>query len=306
MRWLLLIFAAMLVPISAIAQIGLSEYGIMSKNFKGKPCQRVRKILKASGQPAIAVLWQSFGHRPGCLKRFWSETSAAGRTHITEIHLTNEVARRHGDKISPNFRRGLSTQEYNQALKNPSLKLQNDIITRVKKILSLIAPYEYTGQWILSTGLEDQLSKKAWSNLYESIRIIWPHRVARSAINNFPPFHPSGVREYHGYKAHPNDANCILNGDGHDLVGALGGGGLSGNGNEPATMQDVKKWGIRGAKKGCILLLWSAKHQGFTGGPIAPNTLDRIFVVDSKDVSMMKMLIDKLEAIYVQVNQNIS
>ncbi len=284
--------------VEAFAQpsVGISAFPIMSKNFQGEICDRFIRLALQSPVPTIAVLHATFGVETECLYEFWERVEKKNKRHITEIHFSNEAGRRAARLDVLDFQRGLDPTEYNQLLERMPRSLKREIRLRVRAIKGMIKPGENSGQFILSTGLEDEYSAKAWDNLYAVIRQNWPHQIVRSRVLNGKAKKnswaaPEGVlEESHGYGRRMDQPNCIGNGDGQD-VNFLPSSGFPSRDTTPANREQVKAWIARGKANNCIMFLWAAKWQGIFGSAPIVKPLSRRFRIDEEDINLLKGLL---------------
>ncbi len=277
---------------SAVELIGLSTFPIKSDNFDEEDCKQVIKMARVADNPAIAILFNTFGSDPACLEKFWNVTEKRGKRHVTEIHFSNEAGRRTGNVDNKDFLRNLDVKQYNKVLREMPDWLQRRIERRVKTINRLIRNQQDKGYFILSTGLEDNYPKQAWYNLYNEIKKHWRYAIARSNVNHDTWVAPDDVwDERHAYFSEPKKANrCIMNGDGQD-IDFLGESGQKTSGYVPATYKQVKKWLNKGVENNCIMFLWTAKWQGILKNKSISKPLDREFYYHSKDVPIVRYLV---------------
>lgn len=283
-------------PLRAEARIGLSAFGIFSENFQGRPCSILLETIRHSDRPAIAALYKTFGTNTACIERFWRKTSEWGKTHVTEIHFSNEAGRRSGLLDKDDFVRSADVETYTSLLEAMPEWLDAAIRERTREIVALIQPGLSNGSFILSTGLEDNFSNLAWDNIYAIIRQEWPYEIVRSPAlsayiveQQFVP--PAGIRmESHGYSRRLDQQGCIGNGDGQDLD-FLQNAGRNFRNAKAATMRSVKNWIRRGVRNDCILFLWAGKWQGFfQDGDRASAPLKREFVMHRNDIPVIREL----------------
>lgn len=277
--------------------IGLSAFGIQSPNFQGAPCNRFREILREANRPAIAMLFDTFGKDNSCLKAFLDESIQAGKKPIVQVHFSNEAGRRNDFLDEFDFQADLNKSEYNKLLEKMSPMTKKIIAQRVQSILKLFEPYEGNVELLLSTGLEDNFSDKAWSNLYQEIRAEWPFEIVRNRVRRSKSWEPpQGVwEEAHRYKAVVREnTKCVLNGDGQDLK-FLPNSGMTFMGLAPSGVQRTLNWIERGVENDCIMFMWAAKWQGYFKGKQVPKPLQRKFKVDAKDVEIMRSFVSGQE-----------
>ncbi|MCB0311207.1 MAG: hypothetical protein KDD42_08225, partial [Bdellovibrionales bacterium] len=273
-------------------RLGVSAFGIQSKHFQGKPCKNLLSIVLDSDRPALAFLYKTFGDDNRCLKQYWDGAKAQAKRHLTEIHFSNESGRRKNFVDKMDFVAEVDTKTYNKLLEQMPEWLEVEIVERVNEIEALIAPYVDDGDFLLSTGLEDNYSPRAWENLYHVISAEWPYAIVRN--RRLPRSNwvaPTGVyEEYHHYnQREPQSPLCVLNGDGQDLDFLSGGANRFGR-HAPASLEDLLDWLEKGREYGCLTFLWAGKWQGFFEGEVVPKPLARKFSVDRSDVRLIRLL----------------
>lgn len=277
---------------------GLSAFPIQSQHFQGVICQRFLRSVGHSPTPAIAILYKTFGTNNNCLKQFWRVSRKKNIPHLTEIHFSNEVGRRNSIHDEYDFLSEYGVSAYNRALEDMPREVEEKIRERVREIVALIEPFKDTGTFILSTGLEDNFSIKAWQNVYRVLSEEWPYEIARSTLPRYLVRQvdqmPAEIYlEYHGYRSkfsYPH--RCIANGDGQD-VNFLEDTGVEFEHAKPASLSQVRRWIDAAAIKGCITFLWAGKWQGIhTDGKLtAP--LKRRFRFDASDMTPIRKLLKK-------------
>ncbi|MCO6430571.1 MAG: hypothetical protein J5J00_06890 [Deltaproteobacteria bacterium] len=278
--------------------LGISAFAIQSNAFQGKVCRNFLRAISHSAKPAIAILYNTFGRNNRCLEKFWDVTAAGGKRHLTQIHFSNEAGRRMENLDRFDLLPEASIEEYNMLLERMPRWLERTLRKRVKSIRKLVERHAGTGNFILSTGLEDNYSSDAWENLYGVLRSEWSGPISRNRVHNKWMrkqvwSRPAGVyNEFHGYKkglpAEPPP--CVANGDGQD-VDFLDGSGVSLGDIQPADWERVAEWRRKAAERGCIVFLWAAKWQGFfSSGPVS-KPLQRKFRFDSSDGEMVRPLL---------------
>jgi len=277
---------------------GLSAFGIQSENFQGVICQRFIRSVNHSPKPAIAILYNTFGNNNNCLKQFWRVSSKKNLPHLTEIHFSNEVGRRNTNHDGLDFLPEYYVSGYNKVLEEMPPHIEEKIRERAREIVALIEPFKNTGTFILSTGLEDNYSIKAWQNIYRILSEEWPYEIARSTLPRYlvrqiDESPAEVILEYHGYRskfAFPH--RCIANGDGQD-VNFLEDTGVEFKHAKPASLSQVRRWYSAAADKGCITFLWTGKWQGITNGAKLGKPLQRRFRFDASDMAPVRKLLRK-------------
>ncbi|HMO02561.1 MAG TPA: hypothetical protein PKD37_03920 [Oligoflexia bacterium] len=287
--------------------VGISAFGIQSENFQGVKCDRLIELATLSKRPAIAILYKTFGANNQCLYKFWNTVTRRKKQHLTEIHFSNEAGRRADRLDALDFMNRLNVSAYNRLLEKMSRKTERAIKSRVREIIQMIGKKYYkTGDFILSTGLEDNFTVKAWTNLYNVIKEVWPAGIVRNMSSakmmrrqmryrSWQP--PSDIYiETHGYNRKLNQNNCIGNGDGQDVNFLENSGavlhGPSAEDAVPATYQQVRSWIRRGRKNNCIMFIWAGKWQGLVKKIKKPSKpLKRQFYFDLSDIPRVAPLL---------------
>lgn len=295
---------AAVLPVSVQAQagaIGLSAFGIQSENFQGVNCQRFLRMVNASPTPAIAILYKTFGTNNRCLKQFWEVSRSRNIPHFTEIHFSNEVGRRNKVHDDHDFLTDLPVKQYNKLLEEMPRWLDSMIRLRIREIVAMIEPYQNTGTFILSTGLEDNYTTAAWLKIYEVMKSEWPYEIARSTLPGMMVRQarqmPAEIyMEYHGYRSKfSQPQRCIANGDGQDLA-FLEDSGVEFRHARPASYSTVRKWAKQAMSRGCLTFIWAGKWQGIYNSGKLTQPLKRTFRFDASDMKPIKRLLQAVTA----------
>jgi hypothetical protein len=218
--------------------------------------------------------------------------------HLTQIHFSNEVGRRNSNHDGLDFLPEYYVSGYNKVLEEMPKFIEEKIRERAREIVALIDPFKNTGSFILSTGLEDNYSIKAWQNIYRILSEEWPYEIARSTLPRYLVRQideiPAEVYvEYHGYRskfAFPH--RCIANGDGQD-VNFLEDTGVEFEHAKPASMSQVRRWYSAASAKDCITFLWTGKWQGIHHGKKLGKPLQRRFRFDASDMAPVRKLLKR-------------
>ena len=142
--------------------IGFSSFAAMNSKY---PCSRFLNISKSYSKPAMTVLLSTFGRNTECIKRFLNQN--INKPHLLQIHLTNETCRRAKgrctrDEIKPLW----GVDKYNQELSRGNKELKKAIQNRVRFVERNIIPLTNSRTTLmLTTGLEDNFSEKAYLNV---------------------------------------------------------------------------------------------------------------------------------------------
>jgi hypothetical protein len=280
--------------------IGISAFGIQSKNFQGKICNTFLKSVMLSPRPATAVLYNTFGTDNRCLVKFWEKSIKDGKSFVTQFHFSNEAGRRVGNMDAMDFHEELDVEDYNQLLEKMPAWFETEIRDRVAEILALTRGYEDDGSFILSAGLEDNYSILAWQNLYRILSSAWPYQISRNTAFTKAmrrqkwEIEDNLVLEYHGYtRKLQTQKLCIANGDGQD-VDFLTNTGLDFRDAKAATKDELMAWLAKSKEKNCITFLWTGKWQGWFNSKEAVPPLQRKFQFHSADLPLLAEILNPL------------
>jgi len=242
---------------------GFSAYAAMSPHF---PCDQFLQIESHAKEPAMAVLWGTFGDDTTCIQRFLAKF--ADRPHALEIHFSDEVCRRNSNCEDGEFFPQFSVAHWSQILASANPYALQAVWDRLSDIRAVVDKYSNSNtQLVLSTGLEDDYSPQAYAILSHVLRAWWPYILIRSP-NHGGAVSPALFKESHGSGARCSGSAQIVNPDGSLLS-------LS---ESRAFMQ---------ANRNCyIALLWNAISQGKTvnNKPVFPRK-SRTFIITAADVA---------------------
>lgn len=196
---------------------GFSTYAAMHPKF---PCERFVKIAKEATFPAMSVLYGTFGRDERCLACFTDVLK--GRHHAVQIHLTNETCRRNGrtclrGEINPE----MSTNRHNRTLERMGKRIERKYRFRLRRIAALAKRIgTVKTDWLISTGLEDEYTKKAYDNILKIVKEEWPYAIVRNPLSDNDPYIGSAhLIELHSSEARFRGMPCIFNQDG--LTGGM-------------------------------------------------------------------------------------
>lgn len=244
---------------------GISAFAAMNPRF---PCEALLATTDFSPRPAISVLYATFGLDHTCLHRFMLRYH--DKPHLVQIHFTNEVCRRNRNCESyDTLRPDLSVKEYNRALEQMDTHTQIAISLRLFFLRSAIeAAVNENTRIILSAGLEDNYSSRAFENLVDLFaRNGWPYEVSRNRHTGGKSFRGAQLQEFHSAKGKPGKMPCIANEDG----------------NYGQTKNDSKKF-LKRYRKCDAVFLWRERHQGRSKGGKRVPPRDREFIYTVQDV----------------------
>lgn len=189
--------------------LGLSAFAAMHPKF---PCDQL--IISTSGipnNPAVSVLWGTFGEDTTCLAN-WIK-SQSYRPHLVQIHFSNEVCRRKKNCREGEFFGSLTTKEYNAFVVKGDQSFKDAVRSRVESIKALFALGNDNTTWVLGMGLEDSYSHLTALKLYDELSLSWDKKVSRNPLYETDWDISKATLELHG--EYPNlTTNCIANLDG--------------------------------------------------------------------------------------------
>lgn len=240
---------------------GFSAYAAGNKRF---PCGRFLEISKHAKQPAMAVLYSTFGRSTKCVRRFMAKFEA--RPHLVEYHLSNETCRRGGRTCyEQEILASLSPRGYSHQLEKMPSSLRVLLEKRVERITHIAEQGNRNTRFVLSLGLEDQYTTKAAAALFDVVKKSWPYEIARNPAASFFVDRNADIIELHSKDSvFSVDKSCIWNQDG--LSGGLGEAG-----------QLFRKY------KSCLArIAWTKEAQGI--GEVFVPPLKRKFVITKRQV----------------------
>ena len=266
LRGLSLLLFLLAVPGGASAEYrGISAFAAMHPRF---PCDALLATTDFAPRPAMSVLYETFGLDHTCLHRFMQRY--ADKPHLVQIHFTNEVCRRNGncsatDTLHPES----SVRGYNRLLEQMNTQTQIQISLRLFFIRSAIdsAVNENT-RIVLSAGLEDNYSSKAFENLIgQFVANGWPYEISRNRHAGGKSFRNAQFQEFHSANGKPGRMACIANEDG----------------NYNQTPKKSRAFLSR-YRKCSAVFLWREAHQGRKKGQPRKPPRDRDFIYTAADV----------------------
>jgi len=274
MRRILLLVGSLLIASTAHANYsGLAAFAAMNPRF---PCDAYLNTVGAARYPAMSVIWDSsFGSDKLCIKRFLDAN--AQRPHMLQIHIWNAVAWRNRSGEPGDFFPTLTSKEVNALLEHGNQIFLQAVADRLVDIQTFIVQHgNENTQVMLSTGLEDNYSAKAYDLLSSFIRPRWNYLMNRNPEGSSRHVGISNFGELHGSRA-----VCR----GRDLVA-----------NEDGATQSLKSSTKWMAKNGSCFarFIWRNAHQGRTksGKAVYPRR-SRHFEITDRDVRELAALLSR-------------
>lgn len=253
---------------------GVSCFAMMAPQF---PFEAFLATSDFAPQPTLAALWGTFGDSTDLsTARFKQFTSRYfNKLHLIEIHPINNTAIRNNKIFEgepfPNF----TIAQLNAALERNDPATLAIVAQRIQEIRAVMEEVRNDKTYlVLTTGLEDDYTTKAFQNIYAEIIKHWPYFVIRSgsAVGNFP-------REAHGQNATAGGSTVFVNEDGY-----------------VSSLSQSKKFVDRNKHAMCTLL-WRPAHQG--RDPVTNNfppgsPRNRTFTWTAEDVLNLGLLLGPL------------
>lgn len=238
---------------------GFSAFAALNDNF---PCATYIETTNLSPYPVMPVLYGTFGTNFACVAEF--ARTNAGRPHVIQLHFSNEACRRNRRCLDGELHKDLSIERYNALIERSAST--NETRERLRdltsKISSLANPYS---RIILTTGLEDNFSEKAFRNMKSFLESSTQYEIVRSPVKI--PASRDYLMEYHGLQ-HVCDRQTIASNDGSNIG-----------------MSEAREFGSHTASC-AIALFWTCGAQGTCGGFTPP--VSRSFNISWEDALAFK------------------
>lgn len=234
----------------------------------------------------MAILWGTFSTKNICTKKYLQRFK--DEPHTLEIHFSNEAGRRNGRLGKGELFPSLTVGQYNKALERKKPFVLKEIRLRAKAIAFFFENYgSPKTRLILSTGLEDNYTRKAFENFVRVIREEIPTSVilTRSPLHSTRFFPGAHFIELHGDTPDfPSGAPCISNLDGTDI--SFGDDRRVLNG--AISISEVHRFLKR--TRSCARLIWWSASQGIERGRfIKPRS--RNFRIHSQNINAVNRLL---------------
>lgn len=271
-RLIISLILCMIGSVSAQAQYtGVSAFAGLNPRF---PCREYLQILNQSPAPAMAVLWDSsFGTDLACVTRFLHEN--AHKDHLIQIHLANNVCWRNRTCEAGDFWSGLDSKMVNYLLENQSQLFLQSIADRLGAIREYMAAHGTARtQTVLSLGLEDNFSPRAYEIISNFVRERWPWILVRNPEGSHRDLGVALFREEHGARARCRGRTAIASEDG-----------------STQSASQSRRWLTRNTH--CFVrFLWRPAHQGRQrSGRFKSGRFNREFEISKKDVEQLGRLL---------------
>lgn len=271
-----------------------------AQGFDKKQCTEALKVFRGVDRPCMAILWKTFD-RPGgnCAQRFLFENR--DKPHTLQIHFDDSTYRRRAEwypgAVAPEYK----THEYNREVRNRDAYVLGEVRARAVEIMDFIENYGFsTTEIILSTGLEDDYTDKAYRILYEEIKkSIAPNilmaRNPNATIERSTDRGDADFIELHGVQPKFREASrgrCITSTDGYGIEFQ----NRNRTGSKPGVLSvpEVHRFIRRSRKSGCRVFLWWPAPQG-RGSAKFTEPSSRDFWIYRQDVSAVNKIIRRFE-----------
>lgn len=252
---------------------GLSAFAAMNPRF---PCDQYLNTVTRAQYPAMSVLWDSsFGTDKLCITRFLE--AHKDRPHMLQIHIWNAVAWRNRSGEPGDFFPSLTVKEVNWLLENQNQIFLQAVADRLLEIQTFVVQYgNWNTQVMLSTGLEDNYSARAYGELATFIRPRWNYLMNRNPEGSSRDVGISNFGELHGNGAVCRGRNLVSNEDG-----------------SAQTLKASTRWMQKNGA--CFArFLWRNAHQGRSksGKAVYPRR-SRTFEITDRDVRELGTLLGR-------------
>lgn len=178
------------------------------------PCSRAIRLLNQSPRPAISVLWGTFGSSLRCLQAFTATN--VHRPHLLHVHFSNEACRRNKRCQSEELFPGTSVKDYNSLLRDNPAQAYATIGPRTQEIKQALESISNKNTILmLSTGLEDNYTPKAYEAIYKMIRSVWPYLMNRNPLSLQATPGAAVFLEHHVLSKDFNNRYCLVSEDGN-------------------------------------------------------------------------------------------
>lgn len=253
---------------------GVSCFAMMAPQF---PFEAFLATSDFAPQPTLAVLWGTFGDStPLSTARFKQFTDRYfNKPHMIECHWLNNTGIRNKKMFEGEPFPQHTIASLNAALERNDPPTLATITTRIQEIKAVMEVVRNPNTYlVMTTGLEDDYTSKAFQNIVAEITKTWPYFLIRSgaAFGTFP-------REAHGQSATAGGSVVFVNEDGY-----------------VSTLAQSKQFVDRNKHAMCTLL-WRPAHQGrdpVTNAFPPGSPRNRTFIWTAEDVVSLGLLLGPL------------
>lgn len=234
------------------------------------PCDAFISSVRSAKYPAMAVLWKTFGDDMSCVSKFTD--AFKDRPHLLEIHFSNETCRRskcEKEELFPSW----SVREMNAALERDDKALGDAVNSRMLDIYAAAESVRKpTTRLVVSTGLEDNYTNRAFDRMFQWVSSVWLDEVVRSPVNYGETYKGrADLMEKHSPNPNFAHQNCIASEDGLYNRSTL---------STRMYFQDNSH---------CLATLWwRPAHQGRADGVALTPPKTRKFIFSEQDVNDLR------------------
>lgn len=251
----------------AIKYSGVSAFAMMNPNY---PFEALLATLDFAPNPAFAALWGTFADStPFSTARFKQFADRYHyKPHMVETHWLNNTAITNNKIFEGEPFPQFNTSQLNAALERNDPATLATVTARIREIKAVMDEIKNGNTYlVLTTGLEDHYTPKAFENILAEIKKTWPYFIVRSGASygNFP-------REVHGASAQIGGSSIFCNEDG-----------------SIQSLSQTKSWWKKNDAAMCKLI-WRAQHQGrspITNDFPPGSPRNRIFTYTANDVNTL-------------------
>lgn len=255
---LLLLIIYSLISLQAYSDtfVGVSIFAAQGLNEK--QCHRFLKVFEGVNKPAISFVWKSFDRNLfDCVAEFAKHNQ--NKKHIIQVHFLNGVSRRNGMLSRKDLLPKYNYQRLNKQLAKRgsriSIKLNREAGI-LKDYLTLISNKDT--RIIVSLGLEDNYTNRAFREVENTLRIIFPNTdLSSNDVLNLRN-DPSLINERHGAFIKNIPVNCLINFDGYDINFT----DKKNKFQKSLSLEELKNEIHRYYNKGCSVFIWWREPQG--------------------------------------------
>jgi hypothetical protein len=262
--------------------VGLGLFAMPSPKF---PCDQALAPFSHSSRPTLALLWGTFGKDTTCLEKWFKTTGE--KPHFLEIHLSNEACRRNKRCSSTDFLPELSVAQLNRRLESKDPLILAKYAELISEIRSSVDRYKKPGgEYVLSTGLEDNFSTRAYETVLQAVRAHWPYKVTRSPVGAPTKARILSADYMEGHGTAPSfreGERCIANLDGDDIVFPHRKAGTS----RTISWDNVSRFVATYSTRCRATFLWAGNWQGLTSDTFVPPQ-DRDLIVSREDMDALQ------------------
>lgn len=288
------LLAIVMVTRPAKAQTCVSFFAAQA--FTDHQCSQALQVFNNVHTPCMAILWKTFTLKQNnlCAQRFLSKYR--DKKHILQVHFSNEAGRRNRRLSGYEYAPTLSVHEYNTRAGRRHAGTLRIIQSNAKAIKNFLRKHGNSNSlFLISTGLEDNFTTKAFKNILATIKqVIEPNvhnvRFVRNPVGHHEKYYiGADFIELHGVRPDiKSKGKCIQNLDGISIKFSSG---------EPDSQEillsSVPSFIQRGISLSCLNILWWKEPQGIKA--IFKHPRSRKFLIEPYKINLINNLIRRFE-----------